>query len=56
MVFGYRGNRNWRDMSEYVVHFTKGSGDEPYWQMMDILSTRELRHEVVRTFLDDPVR
>ena len=23
MSLGYRGNDEWRDMSEYVVHFTK---------------------------------
>jgi hypothetical protein len=25
MGLGYRGNDAWRDMSEYVVHFTKGA-------------------------------
>lgn len=23
MVLGYRGNADWRDMSEYVVHFCR---------------------------------
>jgi hypothetical protein len=23
LTTGYRGNRNWRDMSEYAVHFTQ---------------------------------
>ena len=27
MILGYRGNPDWRDMSEFVVHFTKASDD-----------------------------
>jgi hypothetical protein len=28
MVLGYRGHADWRDMSDYVVHFTKGDTDD----------------------------
>lgn len=38
MGLGYQGNADWRDMSEYVVHFTKGSdGSDAYDTMMRIL-------------------
>lgn len=39
MALGYRGNATWRDMSEYVVHFTKEvTGRSAYDSMMMILS------------------
>lgn len=39
MGLGYRGNENWRDMSEYVVHFTKDDevGHGAYDVMLTIL-------------------
>lgn len=43
MVTGYRGHDDWRDMSEYVVHFVKGDvNQDGYWPMMGILSTGEI--------------
>jgi len=37
-TFGYRGNPDWRDMSEYAVHFTKPSGaTDAYNVMLKIL-------------------
>lgn len=40
----YRGQAGWRDMSEYVVHFTKQVGPtSPYRAMMFILSGCEVR-------------
>lgn len=42
-VLGYRGHADWRDMSEYVVHFTSANGDlTAYDVMMTILSTGRL--------------
>lgn len=44
MALGYRGNPQWRDMSEYVVHFV--SGDEKqdgYQAIMGILSSGEVQ-------------
>jgi len=36
---GYRGHAEWRDMSDHVVHFTRGVGDDdPYTTIMSILS------------------
>lgn len=43
MPLGYRGNPNWRDMSEYVVHFTKDSDQSAYNVMLSILSSAHLR-------------
>ncbi len=38
LTTGYRGNRNWRDMSEYAVHFTKPAAtSSPYDVMIKIL-------------------
>jgi hypothetical protein len=43
LVSGYRGNPDWTDMSEFVVHFTKAtarpadSDNTPYWQHLGIL-------------------
>ena len=43
MALGYRGNDLWRDMSEYVVHFTKDDGKtDPYKTIMSILFGRVL--------------
>jgi hypothetical protein len=44
MVMGYRGHPEWRDMSEYVVHFVRGdgAGNTGYWPMMGILSSGEV--------------
>jgi hypothetical protein len=40
MALGYRGNADWRDMSEYVVHFTKGAdGSNGYDTLLRILWT-----------------
>jgi hypothetical protein len=40
----YRGNPEWRDMSEYAVHFTKPSGATPaYNVIMSILSGGTIR-------------
>jgi hypothetical protein len=36
---GYRGNPDWRDMSEYAVHFTRPAAlTDAYWVMITILS------------------
>lgn len=44
MALGYRGNASWRDMSEYVVHFTKDLvGTSAYDSMLGILSEGRLR-------------
>ncbi len=38
LTTGYRGNPNWRDMSEYAVHFTKPAAtSSPYDVMIKIL-------------------
>src|SRR5262245_7804519 len=44
MPLGYRGNASWRDMSEYVVHFTKDVGESTsaYSSMLSILSAGEI--------------
>lgn len=43
MALGYRGNPSWRDMSEYVVHFTKDRSEvNAYSAMMSILAQRQL--------------
>ncbi len=43
MPLGYRGHAGWRDMSEYVVHFTKEMQDRSaYDTMMSILSEQRL--------------
>jgi Putative abortive phage resistance protein AbiGi, antitoxin len=44
MGLGYRGNENWRDMSEYLVHFTKDDevGHSAYDIMLMILGTGTL--------------
>jgi hypothetical protein len=40
MTFSDQQNDTWRDMSEYVVHFTKGSMyDNGYGSVMQILSS-----------------
>lgn len=42
-MLGYRGRATWRDMSEYVVHFTKDSlGQSSYQNMMTILHSGQL--------------
>jgi len=42
-MLGYRGRPTWRDMSEYVVHFTKDSpGQSAYQNMMTILHSGQL--------------
>ena len=45
MPLGYRGNAHWRDMSEYVVHFTKDTpdGQDAYRNMLSILHDGCLR-------------
>lgn len=45
MVMGYRGHPEWRDMSEYAVHFVRGdgAGDAGYSPMMSILSSGDVR-------------
>jgi hypothetical protein len=40
---GYRNNASWRDMSEYVVHFTKDGDRSAYEVMLSILWSRQLR-------------
>jgi hypothetical protein len=40
---GYRNNPDWRDMSEYVVHFTKDGEQSAYDQMLSILGSRRLK-------------
>lgn len=41
---GYRGHDDWRDMSEYVVHFTKPTSERtPYESSISILYHREIR-------------
>jgi len=43
MPIGYRGHVDWRDMSEYVVHFTKDEpGSSAYSSMLSILSSGKL--------------
>ena len=44
ILLGYRGHADWRDMSEYVVHFTADpeGGPDGYWPMMSILSQGRL--------------
>lgn len=40
MALGYRGHGDWRDMSEYVVHFTRGSdSDDGYGSAIEILGS-----------------
>lgn len=43
-MLGYRGHPEWRDMSEYAVHFTKDleTSADGYWSMMSILSQGQL--------------
>lgn len=44
MALGYRGNDAWRDMSEYVVHFTRGSeSDDGYGSAIKILSSATVK-------------
>ena len=45
MTLGYRGNADWRDMSEYVVHFAKAGPDplSAYTSMLSILSSGTVR-------------
>jgi hypothetical protein len=41
---GYRDNAHWRDMSEYVVHFSKGeAGKTAYTSMLSILASGRLQ-------------
>ena len=41
---GYRGHDDWRDMSDYVVHFTKeNEGASAYECMLAILATRLIK-------------
>lgn len=43
-MLGYRGRADWRDMSEYALHFTKASPTiSAYSVMMHILSTGHLK-------------
>lgn len=42
MPLGYRNNETWRDMSEYVVHFTKDGERSAYEQMLSILASGRL--------------
>ena len=43
-ALGYRGNRTWRDMSDYVVHFTRDTDQgSAYDNMLSILSQGVLR-------------
>jgi hypothetical protein len=44
-LLGYQGHDDWRDMSEYAVHFTKDpdGGVDGYWNMLSILSDGLLR-------------
>lgn len=43
-MMGYRGHPEWRDMSEYVVHFVRGdaAGNTGYGPVMGILSAGEI--------------
>lgn len=43
-MLGYKGHPNWRDMSEYAVHFTKGDGSrDAHSVMMTILASGQLK-------------
>jgi hypothetical protein len=43
MALGYRGNPEWRDMSDFVVHFTKGAVNKsPIAVLSSILASRTL--------------
>lgn len=43
-MFGYRGRSDWRDMSDYVVHFVRGGqGDTGYGAVMSILWDGRIR-------------
>jgi hypothetical protein len=42
MPLGYRGNEAWRDMSEYVVHFTRDSDRSALENMLAILGSQRL--------------
>jgi hypothetical protein len=43
MPLGYRGQSGWPDMSKYVVHFTKSSGDaDGYQSMLSILHSQQI--------------
>ncbi|SOC51105.1 hypothetical protein [Ornithinimicrobium cerasi] len=43
-MLGYRGHLNWRDMSEYAVHFTKSNGSlDAYSVMLRILASGRLK-------------
>jgi len=44
LILGYRGNPDWRDMSEYVVHFTKDSDDASALEnLQQILEDQDIR-------------
>lgn len=43
-MVGYRGNPDWRDMSEYAVHFTKTTDSAtPQENLISILAERKIR-------------
>ena len=43
-MYGYRGRPDWRDMSEYVVHFAKDfDGRDAYTNMLQILGSGHLQ-------------
>ena len=43
MTLGYRGHDDWRDMSEYVVHFTRGhESDDGYESSIQILGSQRV--------------
>lgn len=41
-MLGSRGNKGWLDLSDYVVHFTKGGEDKGYETVMSILWQQRL--------------
>lgn len=41
-MLGSKGNTDWLDLSDYVVHFTKGGDDAGYKTIMSILGDRVL--------------
>lgn len=43
MPLGYRNHADWRDMSEYVVHFAGAGEESAYDQMLSILSSRSVQ-------------
>jgi hypothetical protein len=41
-VLGSRGNQGWLDLSDYIVHFTKGGDDKGYETIMSVLGQQRL--------------